>query len=111
MIELTQEQWRTIAQQEHPTVIEPESKTAYVVLPKAEYEKLRAIETNEADAAYVLRVAWMRRMGLDEDEIAESIRDEPPVSVQEELKQIRALDTLDRITPPGEVLRQHAIQY
>ena len=108
MIELTQEQWQAIAQEENPTAIEPESKTAYVVVPKDEYDKLR---TGEADAASALRVAWMRRMRLDEEEIAEALRDDPPVSVQEEMKQIEALDNLDKITPPGEVLRKYAIQY
>ena len=33
MIELTQEQWQAIALEENPTVIEPASKTAYVVVP------------------------------------------------------------------------------
>jgi hypothetical protein len=111
MIELTQEQWQAIAREEHPTVIEPESKKAYVVVLKDEYDKLRAVCDTEADAAYVLRVAWMRRMRLDEDEIAESIRDDPPMSVQEEMKQIKALDHLDKITPPGEVLRKYAVKY
>ena len=111
MIELTPEQWQAIAQEENPTVIEPESRTEYVVVAKDEYDELRIVKSSEADAAYVLRIAWMRRMRLDEDEIAESLRDDPPVSVQEEMKQIRALDSLDKITPPGEVLRKYAIKY
>jgi hypothetical protein len=111
MIELTQQQWRAIAQEENPTVINPESQTAYVMVRKDEYEKLRTVTDTEADAAYVLRIAWMRRLGLDEDEIAESIRDDPPVNVLEELKQLKALDSLDKITPPAEVLRQFAIKY
>lgn len=106
MIELTSEQWQAIAQEENPTVIEPESQTAYVVVRKDEYEKLRTVTDTEADAAYVLRIAWMRRMRLDEDEIAESIRDDPPINVQEEMKQLKALDSLDKITPPAEVLRK-----
>lgn len=69
-------------------------------MPKGEYEQRRA---SEAEAAYVLRLAWMRRMGLGEDEIAESLRDEPPASVDEEMKQIKALDNLDKITPPANV--------
>ena len=48
----------------------------------------------------------MRRMGLDEDEIAESIRDNPPVNVQDEMKQLKALDSLDRNTPSAEVLAE-----
>ena len=83
MIELTQEQWQAIAWEENPTVIEPESKTAYVVVPKAEYDQLRC---GEADAALALRIAWMRRMRLCEEEIEESLRDDPPASVHEEMK-------------------------
>ena len=108
MIELTQEQWQAIAEQPCPTVIEPESRAAYVVVPKIEYDRLR---TGEADAARLVRIAWMRRVRLDEEEIAESLRDDPPVSVQEEMRQIKALDHLDKITPPGEVLDKYAIQY
>jgi hypothetical protein len=63
------------------------------------------------ELAQVLRITWMRRMGLDGDEIAESIRDDPPVNVQEEMKQLKALDSLDKITPPAEVLRKFAIKY
>jgi hypothetical protein len=111
MIELTQEQWQAITHEVNPTVIDPASKTAYVVVRKDEYEKLRSLTDTEADAAYVLRIAWMRRMGLDEDEIAESIRDNPPADVQEEMKHLKALDSLDRITPPADVLRKYAIKY
>ncbi len=111
MIELTQEQWQAVTQEETPIAIEPKSQTPYVVVPKEELDELRAIRENEADAAYVLRIAWMRRVGLDEDEIAESIRDNPPVSVHEETKQLKALDSLDQITPPAEVLRKHAVKY
>jgi hypothetical protein len=108
MIELTQEQWQAIAQEENLTLIEPASGAAYVLVPKDEHDRLR---TGEAEAAYALRIAWMRRMRLGEDEIAESLRDDPPVSVQEEMKQIKALDNLDKITPPGEVLRKYAIRF
>jgi len=111
MIELTQEQWQAITQEANPTVIEPKSQTAYVVVPKHQYDKLCTVSDGEAYAALVLRVAWMRRMKLDEEEITESLRDEPPVSVEEEWKQIRALNNLDKITPPGEVLRKYAIVY
>jgi len=59
MIDLTQEQWQAITKQENPTVIHPGSKTAYVVIRKDEYEKLRTATDTEADAAYVLRIAWI----------------------------------------------------
>src|ERR1019366_2041646 len=98
MIELTHEQWQAITHEENPTVIEPESKTAYVVVPKDEYDRRHGI--SETDVARALRLAWMTRMKLDDDEIAESMRDDPPVSVEEEMKQIKALDNLDKITPP-----------
>jgi hypothetical protein len=66
---------------------------------------------NGADDAYFLRIAWLRRMGLDEDEIADSIRGDPPVDIEQELKELKALDSLDKITPPASILRKHAIKY
>jgi hypothetical protein len=111
VIELTQEQWQAVTREENPLAIEPESKTAYVVIRKDEYEKLRIAAGTEPDAAYVLRIAWMRRMRLDEDEIAESIRDDPPLNVHDEMKQLKALDSLERNTPPAEVFRKYAIKY
>lgn len=100
MIELTQDQWHSITCEETPTLIEPESKTVYVVVRR----------DDEAAAARVVRIAWMRRQGLDEEEIEESLRDEPPVSVAEEMKQWKALDHLDKISVPGAQLG-NAIQY
>src|SRR5216684_1814890 len=105
MIELTPEQWQAIAREENPTVIEPESKTAYVVLRKDLFDKLRnivdhdtapaslldaiagkvGIELTEAEKALSLRVVWMRRMGLDENEITDSLRIDPPTSVETEM--------------------------
>jgi hypothetical protein len=111
MIELTPQQWQAIAQEEQPTVIDPESKTAYVIIRKEQYDRLRAVREAEAEAASVLRVAWMRRMGLDAEDIAESLRDEPPRDVHEELKQLKALDNLDQNTPAAEVLRNYAVKY
>lgn len=61
--------------------------------------------------AAILRIAWMRRMGLDEDEIAASLRDDPPASVVVEMKQLKALDDLDKITPASDVLGKYAIKY
>jgi hypothetical protein len=52
----------------------------------------------------------MRRMRLDEEEIAESLRDEPPVSVEEEMKQIRSLERL-KTMPSSETLKKLAIKY
>jgi hypothetical protein len=53
MIELTPEQWQAISQEENP-VIEPESRTAYVVLRKDVYDKLRLIVDNETAPAALL---------------------------------------------------------
>jgi hypothetical protein len=50
-------------------------------------------------------------MGLDEEEIVESLRDEPPVSIDEEMTQWRALDRLDQRLLTGEILRAMAIKY
>ena len=111
MIELTHEQWQAVIHEPTPTAIDPESKTAYIVVRKDEYDQLCTVRACEVNAASVLRIAWMRRMGLDEDEIAESLRDDPPCSVPAELRQIKALDDLDKITPSAEVLGKYAIQY
>jgi hypothetical protein len=111
MIELTQEQWQAITREENPTIVEPTSLTPYVMIRKDQYDRLRNATAADADAAYLLRVVWMRRMGLDDEEIAESIRDEPPVDMQEEMRQLRALERLDNITPGAEVLRRYATKY
>ena len=111
MIELTPEQWQAIGQQDTPTVIQPESKTAYVIVPKAQYDKLRTLAADEGDVARVVRIAWMRRMLLDEDEITDSLKSDPPISIQEEMKQWKALDHLDKFTPSAEVLQRFAIKY
>ncbi len=79
------------------------------MVPKDDYAKFRQDGASEAEAARVLRVVWMQRMGLDEDEIADSLRDDPPHDIHTEMKQIKALDNLDTLTPPGEVIRKYAI--
>ncbi len=131
MIELTPEQWQAIAQEENPTVIEPESKTAYVVLRKDVYDQLRnlvdhdtapaslldaiagkvGIALTEAEKALSLRVIWMRRMGLDENEITDSIRTDPPARVETEMTELLALERLKTITPSRAVLEKIAIKY
>src|SRR5437660_1194581 len=130
MIELTQEQWQAIAQEENPTVFEPESKTAYVLVRKDVFEKLTtmvdndtapaalldsvaakvAIELSEAEKALSLRVIWMRRMGLDENEITESLRLDPPNNVEQEMEELLALERL-KTRPSSEILRKIAIKY
>ena len=101
MIELTQDQWHSITRESTPTLIEPKSNAGYVVVRRDE----------EAAAARVVRIAWMRRQGLDEEEIAESLRDEPPARVAEEMKQWKALDHLDEISVPDAELGRNAIKY
>jgi hypothetical protein len=111
MIELSMEQWQAISCEELPTIIEPRSQAEYVLVPKIDYAKLRENGSNDADAARILRIVWMHRMGLDEGEIAESLQDDPPCDIHAEMQQIRALDNLDHITPPGEVMRKYAVSY
>jgi uncharacterized protein (DUF433 family) len=72
------------------------------------YQKHR---TDEAEVAKVLRIAWMRRVGLDEEDIVESLRDEPPVGIDEEMTQWRAIDRLDQRPLNSEILRAMAIKY
>jgi hypothetical protein len=50
-------------------------------------------------------------MGLDEDEITESLRNHPPLIVEEERKQLESLQKLNRITPSSHHLRQVAVKY
>src|SRR5260221_5622946 len=108
MIQLTPEQWDAIAHDETPTVIEPETKTAYVVLRKDVFDMLQLINDNdtapaslldaiagkvgialtEAEKALSLRVIGMRRMGLDEDEITDSLRGDPPTCVETEMTEL-----------------------
>lgn len=130
MIELTQEQWQAIAGAESATVIAPESNTEYVVLRKDVFDKLRTmvdhdtspatildaiaskimVELTEAEKALALRVIWMRRMRLDEEEIAESLRDEPPTNVDEEMRELAALERLKN-KPSSDILRKLATKY
>jgi hypothetical protein len=54
MIELTPEQWDAIAHEVTPTVIEPESKTAFVLVRKEVYERWRRVFDDEPDAALLV---------------------------------------------------------
>jgi hypothetical protein len=130
MIELTPEQWQAIALEENPTVIEPESKTAYVVIRKDVFDKLRSIDDHdtapaalldavvakvgialsEAEKALAVRVIWMRRMGLDEDEITDSLRSDPPSTIEPEMTELLALERLKN-KPSSEMLRKIAVKY
>ena len=59
----------------------------------------------------MIRKLWMRLMGLSNDEIAESLRDDPPKSMAAERRQLAAIRKLDRITPPGVELKKFAVRY
>jgi hypothetical protein len=54
MIELTQKQWQAIACQVNPMMIEPESKTEYVVLRKDIYDRVRHIVDHDTAPAALL---------------------------------------------------------
>ena len=54
MIELTPEQWDAIAHEETPTVIEPASNTAFVLVRKEVYERWRRVFDDEPDAALLV---------------------------------------------------------
>ena len=54
MIELTPEQWQAIAQEENPTVIEPESKSAFVLVRKEIYDRWRRVFDDSPDAALLV---------------------------------------------------------
>jgi hypothetical protein len=54
MIELTPEQWQAIGLEENPTFVEPESKTAFVLVRKEIYERWRRVFDDEPDAALLV---------------------------------------------------------
>lgn len=43
MIELTEAQWQALAAESPPTVINPQTKTAYVLVRREVYERLKGI--------------------------------------------------------------------
>ena len=49
MVELTQEQRLTLAQEENPTVIDPETRAEYVLVRKELYERLRTLVYNDGE--------------------------------------------------------------
>jgi hypothetical protein len=130
MIELTHDQWQAIAREENPTLIEPNSNTAYIVVRKDLHDKLRTmvdhdtataslvnavaakagIGLSEAEKALALRVIWMRRMGLDENEITDSLRVDPPDHIEREMTELLALEKL-KMMPSSASLREMAIKY
>lgn len=67
-------------------------------------------DLTEAEKAVSLRVIWMRRMGLDEGEIADSLRSDPPSSVEQEMMELVALERL-KARPSSEILEKIAIKY
>lgn len=62
-------------------------------------------------SAVGVRRQWMLLKGFDEEEIAADIRDFPPVSVAEEMKELDAVRKLKIITPSNEELSKIAIKY
>src|SRR5262249_56694989 len=68
-------------------------------------------QRSEETEARELRIRWMRAMGLGEDEIAESLRDDPPASTADEMRQLHALEELARITPTNAEFRKMATKY
>jgi hypothetical protein len=69
------------------------------------------IALTEAEKARSLRVIWTRRMGLDEDEITESLRVDPPANVETEMAELLALERLKTTTPSRATLEKVATKY
>jgi hypothetical protein len=54
MIELTHEQWQALSSVENPTLVEPDSRTEYVLIRKDVYERWRRVFADEPDAALLV---------------------------------------------------------
>lgn len=68
------------------------------------------IHLPEQQEAEMLRIGWMRQMGLNEDEITDSLRSDPPTSIEQEMTELLALERL-KTKPSSEMLRKIAIKY
>jgi hypothetical protein len=66
MIELTDQQRQTLAQNEEPpTVVDPETKTVYVLVPRDVYERMRLLLDEEVD---MRQVAVLVERAMQEDD-------------------------------------------
>ncbi|MBY0522563.1 MAG: hypothetical protein K2R98_04170 [Gemmataceae bacterium] len=62
-------------------------------------------------AAVKVRRKWMGEMGLSAEEVDESCRDDPPTSLDEELRQLQAVLWLKVNTPPSATMQAWATKY
>lgn len=68
MIELTSEQRKELAQSE-PTVMDPETKAAYILVRKEVYDRLKTLLSGDeewAEAAYAAAMEVFAREGWDD---------------------------------------------
>jgi hypothetical protein len=75
---------------------------------KAVADRIIRAELTDRDEARSIRESWMREMGFSEAEIAESCVEDPPTSLDSEMRELRAARLLKRLTPPPSVLQEHA---
>jgi hypothetical protein len=74
--------------------------------------KAKLMTDEERKRALDIRAAWMRKMGLSQEEIESACKDDgSPIDLDEELDNLRAAETLPGITPPKSVLESWAIKY
>jgi hypothetical protein len=61
-----------------------------------------------AGEAARLRVAWMTAVGFGSDEVRQLFDDDPPVDPAKELAELKAAETLKKVTPPAKQLQAWA---
>ena len=67
------------------------------------------IAISERQGALAIRAAWMRRMGLSQQEIDQACSDpNEPINVAEETENLRAAEELPQATPPSSELKKWA---
>jgi hypothetical protein len=67
------------------------------------------VALSERQQALTIRAAWMRQMGLSQQEIDQACSDpNESVDLKEEIRNLKAAERLPVITPPSSVLRKWA---
>jgi hypothetical protein len=67
------------------------------------------IEISERQRALVIRAAWMKRMGLAQEEIDRACNDpKEPIDLTEEIENLQAAEKLPQTTPPSSELKKWA---
>lgn len=72
----------------------------------------KEVAISERERALTIRAAWMRQMGLAEEEIKEASEDKSsPIDLDHEIRNLWAAERLAQITPSRSELHDWAIKY